>query len=92
MRTTTPNHADETQPAQHSKAEGARGGTSPATTALRPCGGGPGMLLPATPLWGALGRHPSLTGTTKRGASEVRAPMPCGITLRSVYAFRDRPF
>ena len=47
----TPNHADKTQPVQHSKAEGPGEGTSPQTTALRSCRVGARVPLPATCCW-----------------------------------------
>ena len=88
----TPNHADKTQPVQHSKAEGPGEGTSPQTTALRSCRVGARVPLPATPLLLALGRHPSVTITTKREAYEARAPASRGIRLRRAYASRNTPF
>lgn len=45
----TPNHADKTQPVQHSKAEGPGEGTCPQTTAPRSCRPAPGGLSQPPP-------------------------------------------
>lgn len=76
-KTRTPNHADNTQPVQHSKAEGREGSLSPELAAPRPPMGWPRNAQLSHPLLVAPGRRPSFTVTTKmeRETYEVGAPM-----------------
>lgn len=93
-KTTTPNHADKTQPVQHSKAEGPEKACLPRLQRLAPPTGWPRGAQLSHPLLVALGGQPSFTVTTKtkRETYDVGAPTSRDIKLRRVYAFRNRPF
>lgn len=100
-RTTTPNHADETQPVQHSKAEGPRGKQSPHKPRGPAGGAGPPRQQHSCPAWAALACHsqpPFLLGARGRQPSPYslreregayKIGVMYGITLHQVYAFRN---
>lgn len=64
-KTTTPNHADKTQPVQHSKAEGPEEACLPRLQCLDPPSGWPRGAQLSHPLLVAPGGRPSFTVTTK---------------------------
>jgi len=86
-RTTTPNHADKTQPVQHGQAKGpGRRRRTPQAAALMSCVGSPGMPFSVTLLLVARGRQPSPYSLREReGAYKIGVMY--GITLHQSLCF-----
>lgn len=92
-RTTTPNHADKTQPVQHSKAEGPRGGTvSPGQQHLDLAGVAPGCHSQPLPCWWLRADFPLLQSQEEKEPTRLEHQRPVASLFARVYAFSNKPF